>query len=76
MNIEIRKINLINWISSVQEDDIIEKLEKIQKEKADWWDSLNTADKKAINEGIEQLDKGEYFNREQVRSKIKNRFNF
>jgi hypothetical protein len=76
MNIEIRKINLINWISSLQEEDIIDKMEKIQKEKADWWDTLSNGDKKAINEGLAQLDQGEYLTRTQVRRRIKERFNF
>jgi len=36
MNLEARKVNLINWISSVQEPDLIEKLEALQKEGSDW----------------------------------------
>jgi hypothetical protein len=76
MNIEARKINLINWISSITEENILEKVEKIQKEKADWWDTISEEDKKAINEGLEQLDKGEYLTLPEVRAKIKKRFNF
>jgi hypothetical protein len=76
MNLETRKINLINWLSSVQEEDVLSKVEKIQKEKLDWWDSVRENDKKAINEGLEQLDKGEYLTRSEVRSKIKGKFNF
>lgn len=75
MNIEARKINLINWISSLQDDTILEKLEKIQQKKDDWWDSVSENDKKAINEGIDQLDRGVYLTHEQVRSKIEERFN-
>lgn len=75
MNLETRKINLINWLSSVQEEDILEKVEKIQKEKSDWWDTIDSEDKKAINEGLDQLDKGEYLTRSQVRSEIKEKFN-
>jgi hypothetical protein len=75
MNLENRKINLINWLSSIQEEDTLDKVEKIQKEKADWWDTIGNEDKKAINEGLDQLDKGEYLTRSQVRSKIKERFN-
>ncbi|HEX2935066.1 MAG TPA: hypothetical protein VHO72_06915 [Bacteroidales bacterium] len=74
MNIETRKINLINWISTLQEDDILNKVEKIQKETTDWWDTMSNEDKAAINEGLEQLDKGQYLTRAQVRDKIKERF--
>jgi predicted transcriptional regulator len=76
MTIEARKINLINWISTIQEDNILEQVEKIQKEKTDWWDTISDKDKKAINEGLEQLDRGEYLTHSQVRSKIKERFKF
>ncbi|HEY3369549.1 MAG TPA: hypothetical protein VGK10_01795 [Prolixibacteraceae bacterium] len=75
MNLETRKINLINWISTLQEDSILEKVEQIQKEKPDWWDTTSDQDKDAINEGLEQLDRGEYLTHSQVRSKIKVRFN-
>lgn len=76
MNLEARKLNLINWISTLQEDSILEKVEQIQKEKTDWWDSISEKDKKAIHEGLDQLDKGEYLTHSEVRSKIKERFNF
>lgn len=75
MNLDTRKINLINWISSVQETDIIDEIEKIQKEKTDWWDILSKEDKQALEEGLEQLDKGESLTRSQVRDKIKEKFN-
>jgi len=76
MNLETRKINLINWISTLQEESVLEKVEKIQKEKIDWWDTTSNEDKKAINEGLEQLDSGDYLTHAQVRTKIKERFNF
>jgi hypothetical protein len=76
MKLETRKINLINWISTIQEDDILNRVEKIQKETTDWWDTISNEDKAAINEGIEQLDKGQFLTRSQVRDKIKERFKF
>ena len=74
MNLDARKINLINWISSVQETDIIDEMEKIQKGRTDWWDTINKEDKHAIEEGLEQLDKGEFLTRSQVQDKIKGKF--
>lgn len=76
MNIETRKINLINWISSLQEEDVLSQMERIQRERNDWWDAVSNQDKKAINEGLEQLDKGEYITRSQVRNKLKEKYNF
>jgi len=76
MNLETRKINLINWISSLQEADLIDKMEAIQKENADWWDTISNEDKQAIEEGLEQLDKGEFLTRSQVRAKVKEKYSF
>ena len=76
MNLETRKINIINWISSVQEEDILAEMERIQKERTDWWDTVSNDDKKAIKEGLEQLDKGEFLTRSQVRSKVRNKYKF
>jgi hypothetical protein len=76
MNIETRKINLINWISSIQEEDILAEMEKIQQKKADWWNTISNEDKEAINDGLEQLDKGGFLTRSHVRNKIKEKYNF
>lgn len=76
MNLENRKLNLINWISSLQEEDILSEVEKIQKEKTDSWDKISKDDKIAINEGLEQLEHGEFLTQAQVRTKIKDKFNF
>ncbi len=58
MNLEVRKLNLINWISSIQESELIEKLEALQLEGSDWWDQISEEDREAIEEGLEQLDRG------------------
>lgn len=74
MNLESRKINLINWISSIQEENILAQMEEIQKENNDWWDIISEEDKKAINDGLNQLDRGEYVTRSQVKTQIKEKF--
>jgi len=76
MNIEARKINIINWISTLQEEDILSKMEALQKQNADWWNALNMEDKAAINDGLAQLDNDEFLTRSQVRNDIKAKYNF
>ncbi|RPH25463.1 MAG: hypothetical protein EHM93_19980 [Bacteroidales bacterium] len=76
MKLETRKINLINWISTLQEEDALNRVEKIQRETTDWWETISDEDKAAIDEGIGQLDRGEFFTRAQARGKIKERFSF
>jgi hypothetical protein len=76
MTLETRKINLINWISTLQDQNVLNKVEQIQKEASDWWENISDEDKNALNEGLNQLDKGEFITRSEVQEKIKGRFNF
>jgi hypothetical protein len=76
MNLETRKRNLIHEVATVQEDEILEKVEEIQKESSDWWDSLSDKDKGAIENGLQQLNSGNYLQHDQVRMRIKKKFNF
>lgn len=54
---------------------IVKSLLNIENE-VDFWEELSSEDRAAIDEGLEQLDKGQYVSHESVREKIKNRFNF
>ena len=43
MNIAVKKIELIEWISKVQDEKLIKKMEVLRKEaEADWWDTLTS----------------------------------
>jgi hypothetical protein len=75
INLNTRKNNVINWISSLQDSEILEKVEEIKKGTSDWWDKISDEDKTAIREGLNQLDKGMTLNRSQSRARIKKRFN-
>jgi len=75
IKLEARKTNLINWISTLQEEKTLKEVEKIQMQKADWWDAISVDDKNAINEGLEQLDKAESLTHAQVQLKTKERLN-
>jgi len=75
MSLETRKKELINWISSLKEESIVSRVEEIQHEKEDWWETLSEKDKSAINNGLEQLDSEEFISHSQVRARIKERFN-
>ena len=41
-----------------------------------FWEELSEEDRAAIDEGLEQLEKGQYLSRESVCEEIKNRCNF
>lgn len=46
------------------------------KDDEDFWDELSVEDKAAIDEGLNQLEKGKYVSHQSVKEEITRRFNF
>ncbi|MFO8001053.1 MAG: hypothetical protein R6U46_07410 [Marinilabilia sp.] len=59
MDIETRKLNVINRISHLQDETVLSRIEQLQSHKQDWWDLISEEEKAEIKEGISQADKGE-----------------
>ena len=52
-----KKLELIQWLSTLEDQSIIEKLIAFRKEEAkDWWNSISVGEKDAIEKGIEDAD--------------------
>jgi len=52
-----KKIELIQWLSTLEDNSIIEKLLKFKKEETkDWWDSISEVEKESIEKGISDAD--------------------
>ena len=62
MNIQTlnEKLELIQWLSTLEDDSIIKKLMQLRKEETkDWWNSISEEEKKSIEKGISEADNGE-----------------
>ena len=57
MNIHAEKIKLIEWITRVQDNSIINKLLKV-KEESDWWDEISSEEKTSIEQGLQDIKEG------------------
>jgi predicted transcriptional regulator len=54
-----KKIELIQWLSTLDDVSIIEKIIQLRKTEArDWWKEISTAEKKSIEKGIADADAG------------------
>lgn len=54
-----KKLKLIQWLSTLEDESTIEKLVELQKEeKVDWWKSLSETEKKSIEKGIKDANSG------------------
>lgn len=68
MNLQATKLELIQWLSTIDNPSIIEKIQAIRdNEKEDWWDNLSALEKESINKGIEDADAGNLKDHDQAR---------
>tara|TARA_R100000935_G_scaffold8148_1_gene17080 strand:+ start:255 stop:488 length:234 start_codon:yes stop_codon:yes gene_type:complete len=59
VDIQNKKIELIQWLSTLNDMSIIEKIIKLrEQEKSDWWDELSVSEKNSLEKGIKDADAG------------------
>lgn len=69
INIQNKKIELIQWLSTLDDISIIEKILKLREsEKKDWWDEISDAEKASIEKGIKEADQGKLNSHSQARN--------
>lgn len=70
MNIKAEKLKLIEWLVRVEDESIIERVKLLRegsKEKIDWLDTISATERMAIEEGLQDLEKGDAVPHEEVR---------
>jgi hypothetical protein len=70
MNIQAEKLGLIEWLSTLNDISIIEKLKSIKEDYSkskDWWDTLNKEEIESIERGLKDLEGGRVHSHETVR---------
>lgn len=72
------KYRIISEIINSNDEQILNAVKSLLKieDEVDFWEGLTTEDQAAIDEGLEQLDKGKYESRESVRKEIESKFDF
>jgi predicted transcriptional regulator len=59
INLQNKKIELIQWLSTLNDHSVIDKIMKLrEKEKTDWWNEISTIEQKSIETGIQDADNG------------------
>ena len=59
MSIQDKKIELIQWLSTLEDQSVIDKIMELREsEKANWWDDLSQQEKDSIEKGISDADAG------------------
>lgn len=72
------KYRMISEIINSKDERVLNAVKSLLniEDEMDFWEELSGEDRAAIDEGLEQLEKGQNLSRESVREEIKNRFNF
>jgi len=72
MDIQSEKLQLIQWLTQLNDAQLIKKLvafkANVQK---DWWDEISEEERNEIREGLAQADRGELKSHKQVMAKYK-----
>ncbi|WP_194767706.1 hypothetical protein [Tamlana sp. I1] len=59
LSIENKKIELIQWLSTLNDQSLIDKLMILkEKERTDWWNEISESEKNSIEKGIQDADDG------------------
>jgi hypothetical protein len=72
MSIAVKKIELIEWLTRLQDEKSIKKVEGLRKElEADWWSTLTAEQREDIEAGIADLEAGRKKDFKKVLSKYR-----
>jgi hypothetical protein len=70
MNTENIKSRLIDWISDIEDKVLLKKIDSIRKKNRTSWESLSYEDQRAIDDGLNQLNEGNWSSYSDVRKEI------
>lgn len=77
MNIQARKLKLVQMIINTDKSAILKRIEDVLKKETvvDWWDEISEAEKKSIEQGLAEADRGELIPHEEVMKEVKAKYN-
>ena len=73
MNISAEKVDIIQRICEIQDNDLIDLIKNIidipANANSDWWDTVTQEERDSINRGLNDLDEGKVYAHDQIRKK-------
>lgn len=59
IDIKTAKIDLIQWLTTLEDSTLIKKIMDLRKSQMkDWWENISESEKKSIDKGIHQAETG------------------
>lgn len=77
MNLQEKKLELVQLILNTEKPSVLKKVEAVLKKEndLDWWDGISEEEKKAIEKGIAEADRGELISHSVVMDEVSARYN-
>ncbi len=75
MNTEAVRLKLINWISQLDDEKILKKIDSFRIVHKKSWEDLSYEDQEAIEDGLNQLNEGNSVSYSEVRKEIESILN-
>jgi len=72
MGLEAIKLELIEWLAKLEDEDTIEYLKVVKDSKSenDWWKDLTLEQKSGIERGLKDIDEGRVTSHEEVKKRF------
>ena len=70
INIQAKKLDLIEWISKLDDTSVIDLLRQVKEDYSkskDWYETLKKDEIESINRGLKDLDEGKMYSHDTVR---------
>lgn len=76
MNLQSRKLELVQLILNTDRPNLLEKVSQILKQdkEADWWDELPKSVQQSIEAGINEADRGETTPHDEVIKEVRSKY--
>ncbi len=77
MNLQAKKLEIVQLILNTKKPSVLKMVENVlKKEKStDWWEEISEDEKKAIEKGLAEADRGELIPHEEVMKAVKAKYN-
>lgn len=67
MDIRTKKYHLIEWITKIRDNQLLDKLLKLAEDE-DWWNEISQEERDAIEEGLQDLSANRTYDHSEVSS--------
>lgn len=75
MDLNTKKLDLINWLINLKDEAVIEQLNKIKQHGSlESYEDLPQAAKESIERGLKDIEEGRVFSHEEVMQRLKGKY--